>query len=296
MSKDETKTTKPKVVKNPVEVAADKPLAHVLNLIQKELKAPKSQHNDFGNYYYRNCEDILEAIKPLLPEGCFVMLTDMPLLVGEWHYIEVQASLVRGDERITATAVARESVSKKGMDDAQVTGSTSSYARKYAMNGLFAIDDSRDSDTTNVGTQQTATPSVTNKQTTAPSATTPATAPTQPNTTAPSKPTVMSVQQQRLIFMHVGRTGTNIEQFKAGVRKKYGLESFNDLTTNPKGFDIASALIRYLEAKPSAEKPKEPIKPEVTFTDEDFSTPQAPQTPAGSDATTLFDGKIEGQK
>lgn len=119
-----------------------------LTKIQNELKAPKSQHNKFGNYDYRSAEDILEALKPLLAtHNAQLTLTDKPVMVGEWHYIEATARLVVDDKEIANTASARESPAKKGMDDSQITGTASSYARKYALNGLFLIDDTKDADT-----------------------------------------------------------------------------------------------------------------------------------------------------
>lgn len=116
-----------------------------LSRIQKALKAPKSQYNKFGNYHYRNCEDILEALKPLLGE-CSVSISDDIVLVGDRYYIKATAKLSLVDQSIECSAFARETLTKKGMDDAQVTGAASSYARKYALNGLFAIDDNRDAD------------------------------------------------------------------------------------------------------------------------------------------------------
>lgn len=129
-----------------------------LSRIQKELKAPKSQFNSFGKYNYRNCEDILEALKPCLGE-CWVTLSDEITQVGERLYVKTTARISLGDQSIEVSAFAREADSKKGMDDSQVTGAASSYARKYALNGLFAIDDTKDSDTTNNG-QQAKKPSV----------------------------------------------------------------------------------------------------------------------------------------
>ena len=118
--------------------------------IQTELKAPKGQENKFGGYRYRSCEDILEAVKPLLAEhGAVIQLSDTLELVGDRYYIRATASLIDSDtgEASSVTAWAREAESRKGMDEAQVTGSSSSYARKYALNGLLAIDDTRDADT-----------------------------------------------------------------------------------------------------------------------------------------------------
>lgn len=119
-----------------------------LTKIQNELKAPKGQHNKFGNYDYRSAEDILEALKPLLAKhNAQLTLTDKPVMVGEWHYIESTARLIVDGKEIANTASARESAVKKGMDDSQITGTASSYARKYALNGLFLIDDTKDADT-----------------------------------------------------------------------------------------------------------------------------------------------------
>ncbi len=120
--------------------------------VQSKLKSPKSQFNKFGNYAYRNCEDILEALKPLLAEvKAVVNISDEVVLVGERYYIKATVKFIDAEtgDVVEASAMAREEESKKGMDSSQLTGSTSSYARKYALNGLFAIDDTKDSDTTN---------------------------------------------------------------------------------------------------------------------------------------------------
>ena len=120
--------------------------------VQTKLRAPKSNYNSFGKYSYRSCEDILEALKPLLAEvGAIVNVTDEIKLIGDRYYVEATASFIDTEtgERMIAKASAREAETKKGMDDSQVTGSVSSYARKYALNGLFAIDDNKDADSTN---------------------------------------------------------------------------------------------------------------------------------------------------
>lgn len=131
--------------------------------IQSELKAPKAQFNKFGGYNYRNCEDILEAVKPICKKyNTALVLNDDIVQIGERYYVKATAILfdcvekegqANKDEQdaIIATAYAREEESKKGMDGSQVTGASSSYARKYALNGLFNIDDTRDSDSTNTG-------------------------------------------------------------------------------------------------------------------------------------------------
>ena len=120
--------------------------------IQSSLKAPKGQTNKFGGYKYRSCEDILTAVKPLLAEwGCSIVIQDDIVEVGGRVYVKATVSLADNDTElaVSATAFAREAEAKKGMDDAQITGSASSYARKYALNGLFAIDDTKDADATN---------------------------------------------------------------------------------------------------------------------------------------------------
>lgn len=126
--------------------------------IQSELKAPKGQYNSFGKYNYRNSEDILEALKPLLKkQGLVILLSDEITLVGTRYYIKATATITDGENKISTTSYAREEESKKGMDGSQVTGAASSYARKYALNGLFAIDDTKDSDTTNDGSKDAQT-------------------------------------------------------------------------------------------------------------------------------------------
>ena len=120
-----------------------------LRKVQSELKAPKGQYNSFGKYSYRSCEDILEAVKPLLDKyEATVSITDDVVLVGDRVYVKATATFVDKDGKvIQSSAFAREPLARKGMDEAQVTGATSSYARKYALNGLFLIDDNKDADT-----------------------------------------------------------------------------------------------------------------------------------------------------
>jgi hypothetical protein len=129
-----------------------KELLFKLGVIQNTLKAPKNQHNDFGKYNYRSCEDILEAVKPLLKEQELVLkLEDELVYIGERYYVKATAFLYGDGGCLTNVAYAREEESKKGMDGSQITGASSSYARKYALNGLFLIDDTKDSDFTNTG-------------------------------------------------------------------------------------------------------------------------------------------------
>lgn len=125
---------------------ASNPLAE----IQAKLKAPKGQFNSFGKYHYRSAEDILEAVKKVVnPMGFSIVLTDQVKEIGGRIYVEAIASLFNGELEYSATGLAREEETKKGMDGSQITGAASSYARKYALNGLFAIDDTKDSDATN---------------------------------------------------------------------------------------------------------------------------------------------------
>lgn len=118
--------------------------------IQAKLKAPKGQFNSFGKYHYRSAEDILEAVKKVVnPMGFSITLTDRVQEIGGRIYVEAMATLFNGELEYSATGYAREEETKKGMDGSQITGAASSYARKYALNGLFAIDDTKDSDATN---------------------------------------------------------------------------------------------------------------------------------------------------
>lgn len=118
--------------------------------IQKNLKVPKNQFNEFGKYKYRSCEDILEAVKPLLVD-IVLTISDELVTIGTRYYLKATATLQKGEEAVFVTAYAREEEIKKGMDSAQITGSVSSYARKYALNGLFLIDDTKDADHNNQG-------------------------------------------------------------------------------------------------------------------------------------------------
>lgn len=117
-----------------------------LTEIQKKLKAPKSNYNSFGKYNYRSCEDILEAVKPLLGDNTLT-LSDEVVQIGDRIYVKATAVFRDGATETRVSAFAREAESKKGMDESQVTGTASSYARKYALNGLFLIDDTKDADT-----------------------------------------------------------------------------------------------------------------------------------------------------
>lgn len=123
-----------------------KTIHEALSMVQQNLNAPKNQKNKFGGYNYRSCEDIFEGLKKVLPDGATVTVTDDIVLVSDRFYIKAVASFNYGNESITAQGFAREALNKKGMDESQITGATSSYARKYALNGLFLIDDVKDAD------------------------------------------------------------------------------------------------------------------------------------------------------
>lgn len=120
----------------------------IYSSIQFELKAPKGQYNSFAKYHYRSCEDILEAVKPLLKKyNATLTIEDEVVLIGDRFYVKATATLRSDKDSISASAFAREQSEKKGLDESQITGATSSYARKYALNGLFCIDDTKDADT-----------------------------------------------------------------------------------------------------------------------------------------------------
>jgi Flp pilus assembly protein TadG len=133
-----------------------------LAIIQSKVKAPKGQFNSFGKYHYRSAEDILEAVKQVInPMGFYISISDTIIVQGDRFYVQATATLSNGTETYTSTAFAREEESKKGMDGSQVTGASSSYARKYALNGLFALDDTKDSDATNThGKDQQSKPKI----------------------------------------------------------------------------------------------------------------------------------------
>ena len=137
-----------------------------LSNVQASLKAPKGQFNSFGKYHYRSCEDIVESVKPLLKaNGLLLTLSDEIINIADRFYVKATATVIdtTDGKSISVSAFAREEDTKKGMDGSQVTGASSSYARKYALNGLFAIDDTKDSDATNTGDSKPVTPKETPK-------------------------------------------------------------------------------------------------------------------------------------
>lgn len=137
-----------------------------LTEIQNAINAPKSQYNKFGNFYYRNVEDIQSAVKPLLiARECSVTVTDELTMIGERYYIKATATISDGENSISTTAYARESESKKGMDDSMCTGTASSYARKYALGGLLLLDDQKDADGLEKGEEKAQTKAQDNEPT-----------------------------------------------------------------------------------------------------------------------------------
>lgn len=182
-----------------------------LSAIQTELKAPKSQYNAFGKYNYRNCEDILEAVKPLCAKYKAVcIIGDDIIQIGERYYIKSTARLIdlESEGIVENKAYAREEAEKKGMDGSQVTGASSSYARKYALNGLFAIDDTKDSDTTNTGGKE--------------------------ETSAPEKPKAKPKRTEKAEFKKLTKSElvqvygvTNAEETISWFEKKFGI-AFKD--------------------------------------------------------------------
>ena len=125
-----------------------------LAIIQAEVQAPKNKFNSFGKYAYRSAENIIEAVKPIInPKGYYLILSDEMVIIGERYYIKATATISNGEQSYSATSYAREPEEKKGMDSAQISGTTGSYSRKYALNGLFALDDNKDSDATSTETK-----------------------------------------------------------------------------------------------------------------------------------------------
>ncbi len=197
-----------------------------LSKVQAELKAPKSQYNKFGDFYYRNCEDILEALKPLLHEvGAIVTISDQIVNIGNRFYVQATAKFcdLESAETIETAAYAREPDSRTKMDDAQVTGSSSSYARKYALNGLFCIDDAKDPDAMpNADSGQV--PSKGRGQ--------------------QAKKTALSTEYQDEIKAEAVRTGTDLKK----VCSRYKVQSIADLSIEQ--YRRAMSAFRKMESVP----------------------------------------------
>lgn len=185
-------------------------LLEKLSIVQSELNAPKTQFNSFGNYNYRNCEDILEAVKPYLKDHKLILkLTDEIVLIGNRYYAKSTAKLTdaeTGDSEETF-GWAREEETKKGMDSSQITGATTSYARKYALNGLFCIDDNKDSDTTNTHGKEKVD---------------------KPKSNTNNNKSLTDKQVQRL-YAIASRAGYDVDSIKVKVKTKYNKE-IKDLT------------------------------------------------------------------
>ena len=190
--------------------------------IQAELKAPKNQKNTFGGYNYRSCEDILEAVKPLLAkEGLVLTITDSIEMVGNRYYVKATATLTDGEKEITTSAYAREAESRKGNDESQITGAASSYARKYTLNGLFCIDDTKDADT-----MDNTTP--------APKA--------KPKAKAEAKPDKTALLKQ--IAEGAKKHSISAEDMKIIMKRQYNKETSKELT-EAEVADLAANFERY---------------------------------------------------
>lgn len=198
--------------------------------IQTKVKVPKNQYNNFGDFHYRSAEDIQEALKPLLAEyGLVLNLTDSIELIGDRYYVAATASLMNTkivDEKIEVKAYAREAESKPKMDDAQVTGSASSYARKYALCGLFLLDDTKDPDSMDNSQKPTTTPKRADTQ----------------QTKEKKKSLLLSPAQMQMIEAEMKRTGVSVQQ----ILKRTGANELKWLTP-----EEADNVIKDLKATPT---------------------------------------------
>lgn len=221
-----------------------------LGHVQFCLKAPKSQYNKFGNYNYRNCEDIQEAAKPIMNEiGAALVISDDLVQVGDRFYIKATAKFIDTDsgESIENTAYAREELEKKGMDVSQVTGSTSSYARKYALNGLFCIDDTKDADTPQAPDKPAESDKTTKKKSqTVPSQNKPPQTVGKTDTKPVPNPQYINSQQINLLFMEIKRTG---------IKEKALLDAAHVDDLHKLTQPLYEGLMKRLKATP--DKPKE---------------------------------------
>lgn len=206
--------------------------------VQCELKAPKAQYNKFGNYPYRNCEDILEAAKPVLQKyKALAFLTDDIEVKGDRYYVKATATFidVESGEKLITTAFAREEETKKGMDGSQVTGASSSYARKYALNGLFDIDDTKDSDTTNKGDDEPK----------------PEKKPTKPTASKPKEPkdALAEIKKQinSTIVQYRSLTGTATKPILEEINEALGFP-VDSIKTEDEGKAVIDYLLRQITA------------------------------------------------
>lgn len=222
---------------------AEKNIYQKLQHIQTNLKAPKNQRNEFGKYNYRNCEDILEAVKPIMNDvGCVLTISDKINMIGDRYYVEATATLIDSEScaTISNTAYAREEQDKKGMDASQITGSTSSYARKYALNGLFCIDDTKDADSadnTQGGKQE------------------------KPKDAAPVK---VGQEHINALFVELQRTGVGIK----GIMQCYKISDIHDMT-----IDQFRDAMDKLKKKPDKKPDPATIPPETEEEGLPWNTP-----------------------
>jgi hypothetical protein len=223
---------------------AGKPIYAALQAVQRELKAPKGQYNSFGKYKYRSCEDIVEAVKPLLNEqGLILTMSDEVVGVADRVYIKATCKVidVANGDVIETSALARESLTKKGMDDSQITGTASSYARKYALNGLFAIDDTKDADTDQYKQQTNGSNSPQNR----PQATQKQNAGTYKGSTANNATDEMRAKAIKSLNAEIERTGVASSEVAAIAKAKYGKASVKEMTTG-QICDLTNKLEQYL--------------------------------------------------
>ena len=203
--------------------------------IQQELKVPKSQRNTFGNYNFRNCEDIMEASKPICKKyNCVLICSDELIQINERYYVKATATLydIETGESISATSEAREEETKKGMDSSQITGASSSYARKYALNGLLQLDDNKDADT-NEYTKVTKTETKATKGTTKPAK----------KDEESSKPKTITDAQLKLINTLLSKT-ENREEAKQELYAKFNITTIKGISS-----DLAKQMIESLKGE-----------------------------------------------
>lgn len=205
----------------------EKNINSLLVEVQSELKAPKGQYNSFGKYNYRSTEDILEGLKPILKEKNLVLVVfDDVVQVSDRVYIKSTAKLSYDQETIEVTAFARESLTKKGMDDSQITGTASSYARKYALNGMFLIDDSKDADSDEFSKQ--------NKS--------------QKDSEQKSKQPKITLEEVKMSLNDlVKKTGGNYTAISAYLLKHVKADNFNELNVDQ--IQLANEYIKQLSIK-----------------------------------------------
>jgi hypothetical protein len=221
--------------------------------IQQKLKAPKEQLNKFGGYKYRSCEDILEAVKPLLGDAV-ITLDDEMQMIGNRYYVRARAILHQGDASIQTIAYAREEETKKGMDASQITGAASSYARKYALNGLLLIDDTKDADHTNTGQEQV------NKPTTMPQSE--IVAPVAKPASVEGKNQVSEAQLKRLFSLanKSDKTKADIVEWLGNIgmssSKELNKEQYEELCVWIQAPKVQKSAIKFVKCPDGQERPE----------------------------------------